>query len=49
MSNHHMHPTIAMRLKWVESLLAQGYSLSEAIEIAWNAKWDQWKGWHSGQ
>jgi len=38
MSNHHIEPTLAERLRLVEVYLAQGYSLAEAIDLAWNAR-----------
>jgi hypothetical protein len=38
MSNHHMHPTVAERLRLVELYCGMGYTLSEAIEMAWAAK-----------
>jgi len=43
-----IHPTVAQRLKWVESLVAQGYTFSEAVQLAWATKLDdKYRGWYS--
>ena len=37
MSNHNIHPTVAQKLALVELYVKQGYTLSEAITMAWNS------------
>lgn len=35
MSNHHVHPSVARRLQLVQTYVAQGYTFSEAVQLAW--------------